>query len=174
MISCSVIAFIPELKLFLLTLKRKSNNKLEGPETTHVLLFGREIIKSFKVSMIGDGQIKNTEKITKSYSKLLYLKFSKYKILKSATFHHHQFMELEIMVSKEVEISIIGVFGLLDLLSNLMKEQLVLSTVNLVLKLYLFGRLSFKLLVNKTENMSHQFCYLMKSTAVSLECSKVT
>ena len=120
--------------------------------------------------MIGDGQIKNTEKIIKNYSKPLSLKFLKFKIQRSATFHHHQFMELETMVLKEVEISIIGVFGLLDLLSNLMEEQLVLSTVNSVLKPYQFGKLSFKLSVKMTGNTSHQYFFPMKSTVASFQC----
>ena len=51
-------------------LKKKSSNKSEEPEIILVLLSGQEIMKSFKVLMIGDGQIKNTEKIIKNYSKL--------------------------------------------------------------------------------------------------------
>lgn len=63
-------------------LKKKSSNKSEEPEIILVLLSGQEIMKSFKVLMIGDGQIKNTEKIIKNYSKLLSLKFLKYKTLR--------------------------------------------------------------------------------------------
>jgi len=74
------------------------------------------------------------------------------------------------MVLKEVEISIIGVFGQLDLLSNLMEEQLVHLTVNLVLKPYQFGKLSFKLSVKMTENMSRQYFFPMKNTVVSSQC----
>lgn len=62
--------FILELKISLSMLKKKSSNKSEEPEIILVLLSGQEIMKSFKVLMIGDGQIKNTEKIIKNYSKL--------------------------------------------------------------------------------------------------------
>lgn len=54
---------------------------------------------------------------------------------------------------KEVAIFTIGLFGLEDLHSNLMKQLLVHSTVNLVLKLYLFGILLNNLLNRRIDPM---------------------
>jgi hypothetical protein len=53
-------------------------------------------------------------------------------------------MVLEIMLSKEEEISIIGVYGLLDHLLKAMMMLLDLLIVSLELKHYQFGKQSHK------------------------------
>jgi hypothetical protein len=57
---------------------------------------------------------------------------------------------------KEVVIFTIGLFGLEDLHFNLMKQLLAHSTVNLVLKLYLYGILLNNLLNRKIDPMIHK------------------
>jgi len=76
---------------------------------------------------------------------------------------------LETTTFKEEEISTIGEFGLVDLLSSNILTVLVHLTVNLELKLYLFGKLSAKQWAQKTGNTNLQFCYLMRDMEADLE-----
>lgn len=73
------------------------------------------------------------------------------------------------MASKEEEISIIGVSGLEELLSSHTKLQSVPLTVNLVPKLYQFGKVLNNLQNNKTDHISPQSYLFMKGITVSLE-----
>jgi hypothetical protein len=78
-------------------------------------------------------------------------------------------MELEIITSKEEETFIIGVFGLVEQVLNNIFVLWVHLIVNLELKHYLSGKLFVKLLMQPTDHMTLQFCYLMKDMEVDLE-----
>lgn len=119
--------------------------------------------------MIGDGIVNAIEKIIKNCLKHSYLKYSKLKILKLVTFHLLQFMVSEIMDFKEVGISIIGVYGLAELLSNHMEVQLGHLTVSLEHKHCQYGKPYVRQSNKKTENMNLQYFYHMKNMVVSLE-----
>ena len=86
----------------------------------------------------------------------------------------HQSRVLEITGSKEEAISIIGAYGLEDLLSKVTLKLLVHLTVNLVPKLYQFGKQFPRWSVKLTESTIQTFCYPMRSTAVDLAPYKIT
>ena len=86
----------------------------------------------------------------------------------------HQSRVLEITDSKEEAISIIGVYGLEDHPSRATLKLLVHLTVNLVLKLYQFGKQFPIWSVKRTESTIQTFCYPMRSTAVDLALYKIT
>lgn len=79
-------------------------------------------------------------------------------------------MVSEIMALKEVEISIIGQYGLQVHPLNLMEEPLDHSTASSELKLYQFGKQFAKQLMKKTEHTTQVFFYHTKNTTVNLEC----
>jgi hypothetical protein len=78
-------------------------------------------------------------------------------------------MELEIITFKEEEIFIIGVFGLVEQALNNIIMLWVHLIVNLELKHYLSGKLFAKLLMQPTDHIILQFCYLMNGMEAGLE-----
>jgi hypothetical protein len=82
-------------------------------------------------------------------------------------------MELEIIILKEGEISIIGVFGLVDLHSKVMQLLLVLLIVNLVHKLFLSGKQYAKLFKKKIEDINQIFFCLIKDMVADSQLYKV-
>jgi len=73
-------------------LKNKSNNKSKEQETIQHLLYGLEIMKSFKASMIGDGGDQNIDRITKNCSKHLSRRLLNTKVHIFLIFPHHLYM----------------------------------------------------------------------------------
>lgn len=172
-ISCSAIASIHLPKNSLSMLKNKSNSKSKEQEIIQHLLSGLEIMKFFKVSMIGDGEEQNIERIIRNYSKLSSQRLLNMKVHIFLTFLHLLFMESEIMEFKEVEILISGQFGQVELNSNHTSRMLETLIVNLELKLYQCGKPSSKLSI-QILLMNHQQCYFTKDITVDLALSETT
>ncbi len=82
-------------------------------------------------------------------------------------------MELEIIILKEGEISIIGVFGLVDLHSKVMQLLLVLLIVNLEHKLFLSGKQYVKLFKKKIEDINQIFFCPIKDMVADSQLYKV-
>jgi hypothetical protein len=83
-------------------------------------------------------------------------------------------MELEIIILKEGEISIIGVFGLVDLHFKVMQLLLVLLIVNLEHRLFLSGKQYVKLFKKKIEDINQIFFCHIKDMVVDSQLYKVT
>lgn len=117
--------------------------------------------------MIGDGVAINIERTTKNFSRHLFQKLLSMKVLTFLIFPHLLCMEWVTTVSREEVTLISGQFGRAVLNSNHIFKTSVVLTVNSVLRVFLFGKPSSKLLI-QTHLMNLLQCFFMKDTTVAL------
>ena len=174
MILCLAIAYILQLKTSYPTLRKKSSSKSEEPEIILLSLCGVETIKFFKEFKIGVG-VEVTIKLTiKDSSKPSFRKLSKSSPHLFLTFLLLRSMVLEIMGLTVEEISITGEFGLVVHLLKAMKLLLVLSTVSLEHKPFLFLRQSNSLLQIGRKDTNQTQCVFMKGMVANSALWQIT